>query len=178
MAGAARLNATSAVLLGLLHEGPLTGWDLVSTAHARFGDFWSLTKSQVYRELAAMSDGGLIEAGDTGPRDRKPYRVTRAGEAAFAEWLAREPEAESIRLPLLLTVAFASRLDRARLTEILAAKRAGHTGRLDDYLAARDRLRASADVDPARLATLEYGIRHERAVLEWFGDLEAILFPA
>ena len=65
------MNATAASLLGFLHEGPLTGYELVSTAQRTIGDFWSLTQSQVYRELAWMAEAGLVEAGERGARDRR-----------------------------------------------------------------------------------------------------------
>ncbi len=101
------LNATAASLLGFLHEGPMTGWDLVAVAQQRIGDFWTLTQSQVYRELAAMAGAGLVELGRPGPRDRKPYLITEAGRAAFREWIDREPALEQIRFPLLLSIMFA-----------------------------------------------------------------------
>lgn len=44
------LNSTAASLLGFLHEGPMSGWDLVNLAQERIGDFWTITQSQVYRE--------------------------------------------------------------------------------------------------------------------------------
>ena len=72
------LNATAAALLGLLHRGPMTGWDLVTTAQERIGNFWTLTQSQVYRELARMTEIGLVTVGEPGPRDRKPYTITSA----------------------------------------------------------------------------------------------------
>lgn len=99
------LNATAESLLGFLHEGPLTGWDLVATAQKVIGDFWSLTQSQVYRELTTMAEAGLVEAGERGRRDRKPYAITEAGRAAFASWIGQEPGPETIRFPLLLTLA-------------------------------------------------------------------------
>ena len=52
------LNPTAASLLGLLHHGPMTGWELVSSAQTTIGLFWSLTRSQVYRELSAMTAAG------------------------------------------------------------------------------------------------------------------------
>ncbi|MBM0238750.1 PadR family transcriptional regulator [Micromonospora sp. ATA32] len=70
------LNATAASLLGFLHDGPMTGWDLVTVAEQRIGAFWSLTQSQVYRELTAMAAAGLVRAGERGPRDRQPYEIT------------------------------------------------------------------------------------------------------
>lgn len=92
------LNATAASLLGSLHEGPMTGWDLVAVAQQRIGNFWTLTQSQVYRELAAMAKSGLVEAGEPRPRDRKPFTITSRGRAAFREWIDREPGLEHIRI--------------------------------------------------------------------------------
>ncbi len=163
------LNATAASLLGFLHDGPLTGWDLVATAELVIGDFWSLTRSQVYRELASMETAGLVVAGEIGPRERCPYGLTEAGRAAFADWLDREPGPEQIRYPLLLTMAFGGHLAPGRLVAFVSAHRKAHIARLEGYEALRaeagEGLGAYAD------ATLDFGIRYERAVLDWFDHL-------
>ncbi len=167
------LNATAASLLGLLHEGPMTGWDLLQRAQERIGSFWTLTQSQVYRELTSMAAAGLVEVGPPGPRDRKPHTLTAAGRAAFAHWLDQEPGPDQIRIPLLLTVAFAEHLPIERLRGIIALRRAEAVERLARYEAGR----AAADgaADPTRRVTLEYGLRHERAVIEWFDLLPDLL---
>lgn len=169
------LNATAASLLGFLHEGPMTGWDLVAVAQQRIGNFWTLTQSQVYRELAAMAKSGLVEAGEPGPRDRKPFTITSRGRAAFREWIDREPGLEHIRIPLLVTIAFARHLPPHRLATIVAAHRAIHAERLAEYERNQQELRDQPDVEEYRLATLEFGIRHERAVLDWFDQLPELL---
>jgi DNA-binding PadR family transcriptional regulator len=171
-----QLNATAASLLGFLHDGPRTGWDLVEVAGAEIGDFWSLTQSQVYRELAAMAAAGLVEAGERGPRDRRPYTITDAGRRAFAQWAAREPGAEIIRFPLLLTVLFGRHLPPERLAEVVANHRAVHAQRLAAYEQVKNALPAEAEAaEPYRLATLHFGLLYERAVLDWFDQLpEAI----
>ncbi|SDH45822.1 DNA-binding transcriptional regulator, PadR family [Rhodococcus triatomae] len=158
------LNATAASLLGFLHEGPRTGWDLVGMTQRRIGKFWSITTSQVYRELAAMDRSGLVEAGESGPRDRKPYTITGAGRAAFAEWIDRDPGPENIRHPLLLTVAFGAHLPPERLREMLTAHREVHERQLAEY----ESVLAGGEPDEFGIATLEYGIRYERAALDWF----------
>lgn len=165
------LNATAASLLGLLHDGPLTGWDLVASAQDRIGNFWTLTQSQVYRELARMTDDGLVTVGDPGPRDRKPYTITETGRAAFAEWINADPARDQIRVPLLLTILFSGHLREGRLTEIIAAERAAHAARLAAYREHEQHLSG----DPLRLATLRFGIRHEQAALDWFGELPDLL---
>ena len=172
--GSPPLNATAAALLGLLLEEPKTGWDLMAAAQERIGEFWTLTQSQVYRELSAMAGRGLIEAGPVGPRERKPFRATQAGRAAFDGWLRADPGPDQVRIPLLLTLAFAGHLPDGRLAEIVATQRAVHQDRLDRYRAGREALAATSG-SSARMATLEFGLRHEAAVLDWFDALPAIL---
>jgi DNA-binding PadR family transcriptional regulator len=164
-------NATAASLLGFLHDGPMAGWDLVATAQRRIGDFWSLTQSQVYRELGAMAQAGLVEAGDRQRRDRRPYRLTPAGRQAFADWLDQEVAQETIRFPLLLIVMFGEHVQPGRLAEVIAQHRQIHAARLTRYeelLAAGPHAGAS---DSYAAATLDFGARYERMVLQWFDTL-------
>ncbi|MGI8574107.1 MAG: PadR family transcriptional regulator [Egibacteraceae bacterium] len=170
------LNATAASLLGFLHYGSMTGWDLVGVAEAVIGDFWSLTRSQVYRELSRMADAGLIEAGERGRRDRQPYALTDAGRRAFSAWVAEEPGPESIRFPLLLTISFGRHLPPERLAAFVRHHRAVHAERLDRY-EQQETAANSAESEPDlyAMATLDFGLTYERAVLDWFDRLpEAI----
>lgn len=178
------LNATAASLLGFLHEGPRTGWDLVATAQQRIGDYWTITQSQVYRELASMAANGLVAVGEPGPRDRKPYTLTDAGREAFAAWIVRDPGLEQIRFPLLLTMNFARHLPPDRLREIVERQRVLHAERLAGYerqasALPADRSTLSSD-DRYRAATLDFGLRYERAVVDWFDglDVPAVGVPA
>ena len=172
-----RINATVGSLLGFLHAGPQSGWDLVSSAQSVIGDFWSLTRSQVYRELAGMAAAGLIEADATGARDRRPYRLTDAGREAFQQWLEQEPGQEQIRYPLLLTLTFSQHLPPERVAAFLASHHAVHAQRLRTYLQKRAAAQA-AGAQPRDLLTLDFGIRYERAVLDWFDHLPSELTNA
>lgn len=165
------LNATAASLLGFLHDGPMTGWELVATADRVIGDFWSLTQSQVYRELASMAEAGLVEAGERGPRDRRPYRLTDAGREAFAAWAAQEPGLEQIRFPLLLKMSFGRHVPSERLADFIETHRRLHEARLARYEQAAQS--ATHDADRHRSATLSFGLLYERAVLEWFRRITA-----
>ncbi len=168
------LNATAASLLGLLHDGPMTGWDLVARAQERIGNFWTLTQSQVYRELAKMTETGLITVGEPGPRDRKPYTITPAGRSAFAAWIAGDPAREQLRVPLLLTIQFADHLPPGRLAEIIDDQRGKHAERLAQYRKHEKQL-ANAPAEAKRLTTLRFGIRYEQAALDWFDELPTLL---
>jgi DNA-binding PadR family transcriptional regulator len=167
-----RLNATAASLLGFLHERPMTGWELVATAERRIGDFWSITQSQVYRELARMAESGLVEAGPRGSRASQPYTLTGAGRTAFEAWVDTEPARETIRFPLLLMLSFGRHLSPERRASFIERHRAMHAGQLARYEAERDQITSGGQADdPFVQATLDFGITYERAVMNWFERL-------
>lgn len=174
--GSGRLNATAAALLGFLQAGEQSGYELAGTAQQVIGDFWTVTRSQVYRELAALASRGLVEEGERGARSRRPYRMTTAGRAAFAEWIAQPPGTEQIRYPLLLTMSFGPWLGPERLLEFVAEHRRLHEDRLTGYLAAANE--RADELGPYHLATLTFGVHYERAVLAWMDDVPEILAPA
>jgi DNA-binding PadR family transcriptional regulator len=168
------LNATAASLLGFLHAGPMTGWDLVASAERQIGAFWSITQSQVYRELTAMAEAGLVEAGERGARDRRPYSITDQGRSAFAIWVAQPPGEELIRFPLLLTVVFGAHIPADLLAAHLARHRELHAKRLAQYeddLARAEAAPSGQGLDAYLSACLDFGLRYERAVLDWFDNL-------
>lgn len=164
-------NATAASLLGFLHERPLSGWDLSRIAQEAIGEFWSITQSQVYRELATLARNGHVTAGETGARDRRPYEITAAGRRAFAEWMTTEPDREQVRSALLLKLAFGEHIDPASLTETLTSARGGHQRTLTAY----EEIESTVELDRFDRATLAFGLHYERAVLEWFDELPDIL---
>ena len=174
------LNSTQAALLGLLRmhgpmtSGEMTGGELVRAAKLVIGDYWTITRSQVYRELGALAAQGLLAAGLPGPREARPFRLTEAGEAAFLAWLDQEPGEDTVRLPILLSVLFGGALPQSRLAEILDGYESRHRERLDRYRALEAEL-ARAKVDLHSRATLSFGIFHEEAVLRWLETLPPAL---
>ena len=165
------LNATAAALLGLLRQGPATGYALAQRAQDELGDYWTVTRSQVYRELAAMASAGLVEAGEQGSRDARPYALTEAGAQEFTGWLHSDLGSDVVRIPLLLRLAFVDALQPARLAEMVAEQRAAHAARLAHY---EELERAALEVGgtAADLVTLRFGLAYERAVLGWFDGLD------
>lgn len=171
-----RLNATAGALLGLLRDGPLSGYDLVAAAEKMISGFWTMTRSQVYRELAALASRGLLERGQAGPRDRQPFRLTPAGRAAFRKWVNTSPEPENLRIPLLLRLTFADAIDPSRLQAMLSGHRALHRRRLEDRRSL-DRQLAAAGLPAEQRVTLAFAIGYETAVLRWFSQLPDSMNP-
>ncbi len=166
------LNATQASLLGLLHDGPATGWDLIEEVHRGLARFWNVTASHVYRELKTLEARGLVRAGKPGPRDKQPFVVTAAGRRAFSRWIHQEPGHEQIRVPLLVTLWFAKHLDNETLATFLANHRVEHSRRLDEYQAFVAATDDSSSTDPHVRAVVEFGIAYEQAFLRWIEQTE------
>jgi DNA-binding PadR family transcriptional regulator len=162
------LNATAASLLGLLAREARTGWELYAAFEESIGQFWSMTRSQVYRELRAMTDRGFVTQGASGPRERRLCTITPAGRAAYQEWIARMPGEELIRFPLLLTVFFGDDVPPATLQAACVEHRALHAAQLAEYEATLPHAREQM---PYGALALEFGIAYERTVLAWIDNL-------
>jgi DNA-binding PadR family transcriptional regulator len=166
------MNATAASLLGLLDSsgGKVTGGELVRIAQTRIGAFWHLTRSQVHRELAGLADAGHVEVVARGPRESRLYAITPEGRRVYRSWLADHLPEESIRIPLLLAVAFGRALPRGRLKRILDRSEAEHRERLEGYRELDAELERRG-VDAFTRATLSFGLHYEEAALAWFAAL-------
>ena len=165
------LNATGASLLGFLHDGPKTGWDLLQEIERGFGHFWNVTSSHVYRELKALQARGYIEAGERQARDRRPYLITGSGREAFAEWLRQAPGQETMRIPLLVTIWFGAHLEPGLLGEFIEGHRGINARRLDLY---RSVPQEKLEAEPYFAAVVNFGIAYEQAVLAWMDSLDTL----
>jgi DNA-binding PadR family transcriptional regulator len=155
------LNATAAALLGLLHDGPMTGGQLVVAAGERYGAFFSVTRSQVYRELPVLAEAGLLRLGKQGPRSSQQYAITAAGRRVFKSWLSSVPGPDQFRSPMILRLVHSATLTVRQRESLVATARDAYSARLD---AARAAGRTASD-DYARAAA-DFGAAHARAALK------------
>lgn len=162
------LNATAAALLGLLHDGPATGGQLVAGADERFGAFFSVTRSQVYRELPALSKEGLVRLGKQGPRSSQQYVITAAGKKAFKSWLLSEAGPDHLRSPLILRLVNAGPLTPKQRASLVTAARASYTADLEAAKAA-----AKTAEGPHAKAVAEFGQAHAKAALKLLDAIPA-----
>ncbi|AXB44843.1 PadR family transcriptional regulator [Amycolatopsis albispora] len=155
------LNATAAALLGLLHDGPATGGQLVAGAEERFGAFFSVTRSQVYRELPALAKEGLVRLGKQGPRSSQQYVITAAGKKAFKAWLSSDAGPDHLRSPLILRLVHAGNLTAKQRSNLVEQARGTYAEELD---AAKAAIKAAED--PYAKAVAEFGQAHAKAALK------------
>ncbi|MEV6373487.1 PadR family transcriptional regulator [Micromonospora musae] len=165
----------SRIILGLLALAPMTGYDLKRHFDSTVGHFWAADKAQIYRTLAQLVVEGCAEVetvAGSGAPDRQEHRITAAGRAALAAWLASKPERHVERDPFLARVFFGADLDDDGLRSLLAQRRAATQAQLARF----ERMRAEAEAPDRgarlRLATLDNGIVHLRTELAWLDEVE------
>ncbi len=108
------LKPSSVPLLGMLTWRPMTGYDLKNEIDGSLGNFWSESFGQIYPQLKALNETGLIEkvpSEISGSSTKTPFAITDAGRAALAEWISVEPANRPPRDELLLKIFFASEGD-------------------------------------------------------------------
>ena len=160
-AKAATVNATAAALLGLLHNGPMTGGQLVAAAGEQYGSFFSVTRSQVYRELPGLAEAGLLKLGKQGPRASQQYAITAAGRRAFRAWLISGGGSDALRSPLVLRLLSAATLTPRQRAELIDSSRTVYTARLTSARAA-----VRGEPDPYRKAVADFAVSHLRAMVK------------
>ena len=154
-------------LLGLLHERPARGYDLMQIFKVSLHNTWPATQSQVYTELTKLAEVGLLSVTANGPRGRKEYTLTAAGLGELRRWLL-ETEPEPHRNDALLRVFLLGAVTRDQAKEYLTwvAQRA------TEELAALETLDAALDWGDDDLSyygrlALEYGKRLQAMKREW-----------
>src|SRR5690349_12471650 len=153
-----QINPTAAALLGLLHDGPMTGGQLMAAAERRLGAYWSMTRSQVYRELPVLAELGYVKLGKPGPRASQPYAITASGKRAFARWLSEEPGRELVRNPFALRVAFGSSHAPNQFDSLLNSASSHHTEALAE---AREQAKdAKKEGDDFTATGLEFAVAY------------------
>jgi len=143
----------------------MTGGQLMAEADRRLGAYWSMTRSQVYRELPALADMGYVRLGKPGARSSQPYAITPAGKRAFLRWLNADAGHEAIRNPVALRAAFGRHQSASSLAATYADAVEYHTEALAESREAAKSLRKEGEVFEA--SALDFAIGYHKAALAW-----------
>ncbi|MEE1622060.1 PadR family transcriptional regulator [Zafaria sp. Z1313] len=169
------------LILGLLSLAPMTGYDLKKHFDSSINHFWNADKAQIYRTLSQLVADGLATV-RTVPQENYPSRqehhITDAGREALHAWLTGPLERQPEREPFLGRVFFAGSLERADVVELLRARRLEAQELRDAYRVLRAELEPAALADRRSYlmaATLDNGIIHVEAELDWLASVEGNL---
>lgn len=145
----------------------MTGFELMNSIEDIIGDFWHVTKSQIYRELKLLAEHRLVETLETGARDKQPYAITDEGRAAFRAWIRQKPTPPIMRMPIVLEVFFGGEVPFEELRAHIAEMRAHHAERLRVY----ESFVPEAPKGTWPHEALRLGFMFQRAMIEWLDSL-------
>jgi DNA-binding PadR family transcriptional regulator len=158
-------------LLGLLAEGPASGYDLARRFTEVLGSIWPAQHPKIYAELGKLAGEGLVEVESEGPRRRKAYRITESGMAEVKRWLTEVDVDHTMRLQPLLRSLFFWLMDAEDLQKHLAAEAEFYSKLAEQYrqyAAAKDRGDYGYGPQTQSLrVTVEAGIRLYSALAAW-----------
>jgi PadR family transcriptional regulator PadR len=141
------------VVLGLLAEEPLYGYDLLDRFRARSMGFWvEIGKASVYQVLRRLErDGAIVgrsQEGSAGP-DRRVYRITKVGRDRLRAGLSeRFASLEPYETDAGLALGFAHLLSASDARKAFAGREIAVRDLLDAI--DTERARVAADAGPGR----------------------------
>jgi DNA-binding PadR family transcriptional regulator len=105
-------------ILGFLSYSPMTGYEISK----KFFRFVRPAMSQIYRNLNAMAEEGLIKSERIEQEklpSRNKFEITVAGRKELKRWLKEPPVHTGEREPITLKLWFGSRISKAELISSL-----------------------------------------------------------
>lgn len=164
------------LILGLLNEHPMSGYDLNKVFQNTVQHFWSTEQSQIYRALHRMTGGGWVRVEDviqTDNPNKKVYHVTEHGHAELLRWLTTPLSDYRPHEAWVGQLFFNHILPREQVIDLLAAR----IKTVSQFLHTLEAIRAGVDALPEidhdsedylrRMLNLDYGITMMQAELAW-----------
>ena len=98
------------VCLGMLTDGPASGYDLKKQFESSFSHFFAAGYGSIYPALSSLAEKGLVsceEIQQDGKPDRKVYAITDEGNEHLRNALRKTQTCHKVRSEFLATLCFA-----------------------------------------------------------------------
>jgi DNA-binding PadR family transcriptional regulator len=178
--------STRLVILGLLRERPLYGYELKQIIEEHMGDWTNIAFGSIYYALGKLDEEGLIEQVAVEQEGRRPsrsvYQITEAGQAEFLR-LLREVwgEVERHYYAIDVGLAFMQALPREEILGCLRGRIAQLEGIIRHLTEHQAEQMVQPEVPALAAAVFDHGLAHFRAELDWtralLDKVEAGIYP-
>ncbi|EUJ31388.1 transcriptional regulator [Listeria floridensis FSL S10-1187] len=168
------------ILLGLLNQSPMSGYDLNQVFGDEIGEFWQAQHSQIYPELAKMETAGLIthHIETVGTKlEKKIYCITETGQLDLKNWLNTSCESLPVnRDEFVLKLYFIQDIADPILLETVSSQLKLHEEKLA-HLENRKRLvfpsEKEIEANYGHFLILDHGLKRERDYVSWLTEIIA-----
>jgi DNA-binding PadR family transcriptional regulator len=166
------VNKTRYAILGMLLDGPSTGYEIKSLMGRSTEYFWRESDSTIYPMLKILAKEGKVrsEKASVGKKKKEIFSITSKGRAEVKAWLAKPTGSETPRNEFLLKLFFVTnlkdiiRLFQERLEKI--EKIHEEYKRIENRLAKLNGYPRQA----IRLTSLRYGMSQLSSEIKWLKE--------
>jgi DNA-binding PadR family transcriptional regulator len=168
--------STRLVILGLLRERPLYGYEIKHMIEEHMGDWTSIAFGSIYFALGKLAEQDFIERVGTEQEGNRPsrtvYAISESGQQEFLR-LLREvwQEVERLYFAFDIGLFFMRALPVEEVKHHLRSRVAQLEGIVRHLDAHRQEQMALESVPRLAAAVFEHSQTHYRAELEWTRDL-------
>lgn len=166
------VNKTRYAILGVLLEGPATGYEIKSLMSRSTKYFWRESDSTIYPMLKVLAKEGkvLSEIVYVGKKKKEVFTISQVGREEFHAWFGGPTSEETPRNEFLLKLFFVT--DQKEMLRLFH-ERAEKVEKLHaEYQKIEERLVSIADSPrkTIRLKALRYGIFHLESEIKWLNE--------
>jgi DNA-binding PadR family transcriptional regulator len=164
--------STRLVILGLLRDRPLYGYELKQIIEEHMGDWTNIAFGSIYFALNKLSEEGFIEKAGTEQQGNRPsrtiYQITEAGRAEFLRLLCGVwSEVERHYYAIDIGLAFMAALPGEEIRGYLRGRIAQLEGIVQHVVEHQAEQMAQPEVPALAAAVFDHGLAHFRAELDW-----------
>ena len=113
------------VCLGMLTDGPASGYDLKKCFESSFGHFFPAGYGSIYPALATLARNGMVEFEEVpqdGKPDRKVYTITEKGREELMKGLSNSKPTHKVRSEFLAMMCFAHLMPEEQINLVIDNK--------------------------------------------------------
>ena len=166
-------NKTRYAILGMLLEGPRSGYEIKALMGRSTVYFWRESDSTIYPMLKVLAEEGKIRSKVVyvGKKKKEIFSMTRAGRVELKAWIKSPTGSETPRNEFLLKLFFIT--DRKEMVRLCQERLKQAVMIYEEYKAIEKRLENVEDSPhkTVRLKALKYGIAQLKAEMEWLKDV-------
>jgi len=174
-------NKSMYAILGILHIGPGTGYDIKKYCDTVLPGIWNENFGHIYPTLRMLTEQGLIETIDEENTTGKiRYRITARGQEELDGWLTDPPQPQPVRSEFFLKFLFASDQPKEKILGMLREYQEYHEARLATYRAMEASLDAGISGVTAKRevflrAVLRSGMIGCEGMIRWCDETSAAI---
>ena len=158
------------LILGLLTEQPMSGYDIKKRVQAALGAVTNASYGTLYPVLHKLLEEGAVEVREVPQKTRplkKVYQITGMGRQEILDWLAQPLNEDQIQREFLIKLYLAARLAPEQLIALVTAQRSQQEARCRALRADKD----AAD-DLGQVWMIGYALSLCQAEIDWLEQIE------